>query len=51
MTRRSSPLRKAQRTSYRTSRLLGDLSAASRGTLPKRLVRRSVTRSIFRAFR
>ena len=40
-----------RRDMYRAQRLMGDLSAARRGTLPKRLLRRSLTRSMFRAFR
>jgi len=40
-----------RRTLYKTQRAMGDGQAAKRGTLPKRLVRRSVTRSLFRLFR
>ena len=40
-----------RRTMYKTQRLMGDVSAVRRGTLPKRLLRRSITRSLFRAFR
>jgi hypothetical protein len=43
----------ARRGMYKTQRTMGDLSAAARGPLPlaKRLVRRRVTRSLFRLFR
>ena len=41
----------ARRTMYLTQRLMGDVSAVKRGRLPKRLLRRSLTRSMFRAFR
>lgn len=45
--------RSAQRTSYLINRSIGDGRAAKRGPKPlaKRLIRRSVTRSVFRAFR
>jgi hypothetical protein len=33
---------------YFTQRFMGDVSAARRGTLGKRLVRRSLTRTLFR---
>lgn len=39
-----------QRTSYRLSRFSGDVSAAQRGTLGKRLVRRRVTRTVLRPY-
>jgi hypothetical protein len=53
MTRRRSPWNQARRDLYKTQRTMGDLSAAARGPLPlaKRLVRRRVTRSLFRLFR
>ncbi len=51
MRRRRDPLRQVQRASYLTSRGLGDFRAAKRGTLPKRVARRSLTRALFRAFR
>lgn len=46
-------LRRAQRDAYLTSRTLGDVSAALRGpdVLARRLVRRSVTRNLFRLLR
>ena len=40
-----------RRSLYKSQRLMGDLSAAKRRTLPKRLLRRSITRSLLRAFR
>lgn len=40
----------AQRFFYLLSRSLGDVNAAKRGTLPKRLVRRSVTHSLLRPY-
>lgn len=51
--RRRSPWNQARRDMYLSQRAMGDLSAASRGPLPlaKRLVRRKVTRSLFRLFR
>lgn len=42
-----SMLKQIQRTSYLKSRTAGDLDAARRGKLGKRLVRRSVTRRAF----
>lgn len=39
------------RTAYFISRTAGDIDAAQRGRLHKRLARRWVTRAIFRAFR
>ena len=44
---------RARRDLYFTQRAMGDVSAASRGPGPlaKRLVRRSLTRSLFRMFR
>jgi len=40
-----------RRDSYLFSRTLGDYQAAKRGTLGKRLVRRSITRALFRGLR
>jgi hypothetical protein len=56
MTRRSSfgsTFRKTRSVLYRSQRVMGDAEAFDRspGTLAKRLVRRRVTRSIFRIFR
>jgi len=47
-----SKLETLRRTLYFAQRGLGDLQAAQRGpeVLAKRLVRRSVTRALFRAF-
>ena len=39
-----------RRNLYLAQRLMGDVSAAQRGTLGKRLIRRSLTRSLFRLF-
>lgn len=39
-----------QRDSYRLSRLSGDINAAEKGTLAKRLVRRKVTRVLGRPY-
>jgi len=39
-----------QRWLYLASRTAGDVNAAKRGTLPKRLVRRTVTRSLLRPY-
>ena len=52
-TRQRSALKQVQRTSYLISRTAGDLSAAQRGpaVLGKRLVRRSLTRELFRVLR
>ena len=36
---------------YKTQRTMGDVTAAKNGKLVKRIVRRRVTRSIFRLFR
>lgn len=44
-------LKKTQRTAYRVSRTAGDVSAAKRGKLGKRIVRRKATRAAFRLFR
>jgi len=51
MTRRRSTFSQVQRSLYKTQRTMGDMQALGRGTLPKRLIRRSVTRSMFRLFR
>lgn len=51
MTRRRSTYGQVQRSMYKTQRTMGDGRALVRGTLPKRLIRRSVTRSVFRLFR
>jgi hypothetical protein len=44
-------LRDVQRASYLISRAAGDTRAAQRGTLGKRVVRRTVTRNTFKLFR
>ena len=44
-------LEQVRRDLYKSQRGIGDYQALKRGTLPKRLVRRSVTRSVFRMFR
>ncbi len=49
MARRRSFLSSVQRDSYQLSRATGDVRAAQRGQLVKRLVRRRVTRGLFRA--
>ena len=53
MARKRSAWNQARRDMYLTQRTMGDISAAERGPgrLAKRLVRRRVTRSIFRLFR
>jgi hypothetical protein len=43
--------RKLQRTLYLTQRAMGDYQAVQRGTIVKRLVRRSLMRSLFRLLR
>lgn len=48
MTRRRSTYSQVQRNLYLTQRTTGDGRALTCGTLPKRLVRRSLTRSLFR---
>jgi hypothetical protein len=50
VTKRST-LSQLRRTLYLSQRAMGDYQAAQRGRLAKRLVRRSVTRSVFRLFR
>ena len=42
--------RNLQRDSYKLSRVSGDVSAAQRGVLGKRLVRRKVTRKLGRRY-
>ena len=53
MTRRRSTFRRIERDVYLADRTSLDVRAARRGPAPlaKRLVRRSVTRSLFRLFR
>jgi hypothetical protein len=53
MARRRSTWNKVRRDLYFTQRTIGDLSAASRGYTPlaRRLIRRSLTRSVFRTLR
>jgi len=51
MARKRSSLSQIRRSSYLLSRTLGDVQAVQRGTIVKRVVRRSVTRSLFRLFR
>lgn len=53
MRRKRSAWNQTRRDAYLLSRSMGDLSAASRGPRPlaKRLVRRSLTRALFRAMR
>ncbi len=48
MARRRSLLRQISRDAHYVSRTAGDLDAARRGRLGRRLVRRSVTRRVFR---
>lgn len=42
--------RQLQRDSYKVSRLSGDVEAAEKGTLAKRLIRRNVTRKLGRGY-
>lgn len=51
--RHRSTFEQVRRDLYKTQRAMGDVEAAERGPVPlaKRLVRRSLTRAIFRAFR
>lgn len=49
--RKADPIEQLRRDSYLLSRGLGDYQAAKRGRLAKRLVRRSLTRALFRGFR
>lgn len=53
MARKRSALTRVRRGSYFLSRDLGDVQAGMRGPVPlgRRLVRRSVTRRMFRLFR
>ena len=44
-------LEEIRRSMYLGQRTIGDYQAARRGVLAKRLLRRSVTRSLFRLFR
>lgn len=44
-------LKQLQRNAYLVSRTAGDLDAAKRGVLVKRVVRRRLTRAIFRGLR
>lgn len=41
-------LTRTQRTAHLISRAAGDAAAARRGTLPQRLIRRQLTRALFR---
>jgi hypothetical protein len=50
MTKRST-LSQVRRSSYLLSRTIGDYQAAQRGGLGKRLVRRSLMRTLFRSLR
>lgn len=49
--RKRGTVEELRRDSYLLSRGLGDYKAAKRGTLGKRLIRRSLTRSLFRGLR
>jgi hypothetical protein len=51
MARRRDPWRRLARDAHMVSRAAGDISAAQRGmpVLAKRLVRRALTRALFRA--
>jgi len=51
MAKRRSILSQTRRDLYLSQRAIGDVQAAQRGTLAKRLIRRQVTRSLFRLFR
>lgn len=51
MTRRRSAWNRTRRDLYLTQRTMGDVSAARRGRLGRRLVRRSLMRELFRALR
>jgi len=44
-------LRRASRWLHLASRTVGDVDAARRGRLPKRLVRRAITRNVLRRIR
>lgn len=49
--RRRSSLEQLRRNLYLAQRTIGDVQALQRGTLPKRLVRRSLVRSLLRGVR
>lgn len=49
--RKRDPIEQLRRDSYFLSRTLGDYQAAKRGRLAKRLIRRSLTRTLFRGLR
>lgn len=49
--RKRDPIEQIRRDSYLLSRGLGDVQAARRGRLAKRLARRSLTRALFRGWR
>jgi hypothetical protein len=49
--RQRSGWEETRRSLYLTQRFIGDVSAAERGRLPQRLIRRRLTRSIFRSLR
>jgi len=49
MARRRSVWSQVRRDSYLLSRTMGDVSAAKRGRVVRRVARRRVTRSVFRA--
>lgn len=46
-----STLSQVRRAAFLTQRAIGDVQAVQRGTIAKRLVRRSLVRSLFRALR
>lgn len=49
--RKRSALTQMRRDLYLTQRAIGDVQAVQRGTIVKRLARRSLVRSLFRALR
>jgi hypothetical protein len=49
--RRRSSWNTMRRDMYLTQRTMGDISAAGRGRLPQRVIRRRLVRSIFRSLR
>lgn len=49
--RRNSSTEQVRRSLYLTQRAIGDAQALRRGTLPKRLVRRSLVRALLRGWR
>lgn len=51
MARGRSAVTQVRRALYKTQRAVGDVQAAQRGTLVKRVVRRQATRTLFRLFR